>query len=135
MLATDEKASHRSSGEERGRPGEVREMNDDEGLPSAAAVGPGFTRRAVVLEPGASRPSCDEDWHDALVIVERGEVDLECTAGGRRRFGAGAVLWLTGIRLAALHNVGAEPVVLIAVTRCRAGPELGGAIGPAEGAT
>jgi hypothetical protein len=134
MRTTDEKALPRSSVEERGRPAEVREMDDDEGLPSAAG-GPGFTRRAVVVEPGASRPSRDEEWHDALVIVERGEVDLECTAGGRRRFGAGAVLWLTGIRLAALHNVGAEPVVLIAVTRCRAGPELGGAIGPAEGAT
>ena len=100
-------------------------MDDDVGMPSVAAPGPGFARRTVVLEPGTSRRSSDAEWDDALVVVERGEVDLECTAGGRRRFAAGAVLWLTGISLAALHNVGSEPVVLVALTRCRAEPEEG----------
>ena len=103
--------------------------DDDGGLPSVA-VGPGFARRTVVLGPGVSRRSHDAEWDDALVIVERGEVGLECTAGGRRRFGAGSVLWLTGISLAALHNEGTEPVVLIAVTRSCAGPQVGGEAGP-----
>ena len=82
----------------------------------------GFTRRTVVLEPGTSRPPHDAEWHDALVLVVQGAVDLECAAGGRRRFGAGAVLWLTGIDVRVLHNVGVEPVVLVAVTRSRARP-------------
>ena len=69
--------------------------------------------------PGESRPSGDADWRDALVIVERGDVELECAAGGRRRFSGGAVLWLEGIDLRVLHNVGDGPVVLLAVSRRR----------------
>jgi quercetin dioxygenase-like cupin family protein len=92
----------------------------------------GFARRTVVLEPGVSRRSHDAEWHDAIVVVEAGDVELECAAGGRRRFTAGAVLWLAGIDLRALHNVGPDPVVLLAVSRRRdAGlhapaPTLGG---------
>lgn len=82
-----------------------------------AAVPPGFARRTVVLHPGASRPSDEAEWHGAIVMVERGDVELECAAGGRRRFAAGAVLWLAGIELRVLHNVGAGPVVLVAVSR------------------
>jgi quercetin dioxygenase-like cupin family protein len=77
-----------------------------------------FVRRTVVLDPGESRPSHDAEWHDAIVMVECGDVELECAAGGRRRFAAGAVLWLTGIDIRVLHNVGAGPVVLVAVSRC-----------------
>jgi len=83
------------------------------------AEGTGFVRRTVVLDPGESRPSHDDEWRDALVTVECGEVDLECAAGGRRRFAAGAVLWLTGIDIRVLHNVGVDPVVLVAVSRRR----------------
>jgi hypothetical protein len=72
-----------------------------------------------VLESGQSRPSGDAEWRDALVIVERGDVELECAAGGRRRFSGGAVLWLEGIDLRMLHNVGDEPAVLLAVSRRR----------------
>jgi hypothetical protein len=81
--------------------------------------GPGFRRRTVVLGPGESRPSGDAEWRDALVVVERGDVELECAAGGRRRFSGGAVLWLAGIDLRVLHNVGDEAVVLLAVSRRR----------------
>ena len=89
-------------------------------------TGAGFARHTVVLEPGTSRPSHDAEWHDALVLLVQGDVDLECAAGGRRRFHAGAVLWLAGIDLRVLHNVGADPVVLVAVSRrpvegCRGG--------------
>ena len=77
----------------------------------------GFTQRTVVLKPGTSRPSGDAEWHDAIVLVESGDVELECAAGGRRRFAAGAVLWLAGIDLRVLHNVGAGPVVLLAISR------------------
>jgi hypothetical protein len=92
--------------------------DDDVGplLPGAEA---GFRRRSIVLEPGESRPSGDAEWRDALVIVERGDVELECSAGGRRRFCGGAVLWLENIDLRVLHNVGDGPVVLLAVSRRR----------------
>jgi quercetin dioxygenase-like cupin family protein len=76
-----------------------------------------FDRRVVVLEPGASRPTHDAEWRDALVMITCGDVDLECSAGGRRRFAAGAVLWLAGIDIRVLHNVGVDPVVLVAVSR------------------
>jgi len=91
----------------------------DETSPLLPGRGSGFRRRSVVLESGQSRPSGDAEWRDALVIVERGDVELECAAGGRRRFSGGAVLWLEGIDLRMLHNVGDEPAVLLAVSRRR----------------
>ncbi len=94
-------------------------MRDDEACPLLPGCGPGFRRRSVVLEPGESRRSGDTEWRDALVVVERGDVELECAAGGRRRFSGGAVLWLEGIDLRVLHNVGDGPVVLLAVRRRR----------------
>jgi hypothetical protein len=90
---------------------------DDASGPAAPRVA--FARRTVVLESGTSRPSDDAEWRDALVLLVQGDVDLECTAGGRRRYHAGAVLWLAGIDLKALHNVGVDPVVLLAVSRRR----------------
>ena len=94
-------------------------MRGDEADGHLPGLGSGFRRRSVVLEPGESRPSGDAEWRDALVIVERGDVELECAAGGRRRFCEGAVLWLQGIDLRVLHNVGDGPAVLLAVSRRR----------------
>ncbi len=76
-----------------------------------------FRLRGVTLEPGDTHPFREEDWDDALVVVERGEIELECRAGIRRRFPAGAIMWLQGMNLHALHNPGAEPTVLSAVSR------------------
>ena len=76
-----------------------------------------FARRQVVLDPGDRRPYSQHEWDDALVIVKRGEVDLECRSGGRMRFIAGDMLWLTGLPLRALRNPGQEPAVLVAISR------------------
>jgi quercetin dioxygenase-like cupin family protein len=76
-----------------------------------------FRLRGVTLEPGGSRPYRAEEWDGALVVVETGEIELECRAGGRRRFPAGAIMWLEGMDLHALHNPGVEPTVLSAVSR------------------
>jgi quercetin dioxygenase-like cupin family protein len=76
-----------------------------------------FRMRGVTLAPGSSRPFRADDWADALVVVEQGEVELECRAGVRHRFGAGAVMWLQGMDLHALHNPGGEATVLSAVSR------------------
>ena len=97
-------------------------MPGDEVGPLPLGAAAGFRRRLVLLEPGESRCSGDAEWRDALVVVEQGDVELECAAGGRRRFSGGAVLWLEGIDLRVLHNVGAGPVVLLAVSRRRAEP-------------
>jgi hypothetical protein len=83
----------------------------------ARATGVGFDVRRVVIAPGATQPFVEDEWRDAIVGVESGEVELECSAGGRRCFGPGAVLWLAGLSLCALHACGEAPAVLIAVSR------------------
>jgi hypothetical protein len=83
---------------------------------------PGFELRTVAVEPGDELPYRDDDWRDALVIVERGELDIECVRGGHRQFRSGAILWLTGLPLRMLRNLGSEPVVIAAVSRKPAGP-------------
>ncbi|MET7638759.1 hypothetical protein [Streptomyces sp. NPDC005438] len=80
-------------------------------------AGPGFDSRTVVLPPGSSRPYVPEEWADALVIVRYGELELECPAGGRRRFRTGATLWFAGLPLRRLHNPGAVRTVLLSVFR------------------
>lgn len=79
--------------------------------------GGSFDRRIVVVEAGDTLAYHAEDWRDALVVVEHGEIALECTEGGRRRFAAGAVLFLTGLPLVALHNEGTGAAVVVAVRR------------------
>lgn len=78
---------------------------------------PGFAFRAVAVEAGGERIYDEAEWHDALVVVTRGEIELECLGGSRRRFERGDVLWLVGLPLRSLHNGGDEPAVLVAVSR------------------
>jgi hypothetical protein len=81
-----------------------------------------FELRVTRVAPGHTLAYRDSDWRDALVVVERGAVELEWLGGARQRFGCGAVLWLAGLRLRALDNRGFEPAVLLAVSRRRAVP-------------
>ena len=76
-----------------------------------------FLRREVIVEPGAERPYDPGEWFDALVMVEHGEIELACHAGGLARFTRGDVLWLTGLPVRALRNPGPDPAVLVAVSR------------------
>jgi quercetin dioxygenase-like cupin family protein len=78
---------------------------------------PAFRLRVVAVAPGAERPYEPAEWKDAMVVVERGEIELETVRDGRRRYERGDVLWLTGLPLRALRNRGGEPAVLVAVTR------------------
>jgi quercetin dioxygenase-like cupin family protein len=80
-------------------------------LPSA------FERRVIVVAPGGARPFHAAEWQDAIVVVERGRVDVECAGGTRRSFGRGDVLCLDGLPVRRLHNHGSAPAVLITVTR------------------
>jgi quercetin dioxygenase-like cupin family protein len=76
-----------------------------------------FVLKILTLQPGDEEPYRDADWADTIVIVERGELELECNAGGHRRFQRGAILWFAGLSLRTLRNCGHEPVVLTAVSR------------------
>jgi quercetin dioxygenase-like cupin family protein len=78
---------------------------------------PSFVLRVVTLAPHSEQPYREEDWSDAIVIVEQGELELECRAGGRKRFQRGAILWLVGLPLRILRNRGDEPTVIAAVSR------------------
>jgi hypothetical protein len=71
----------------------------------------------VTLAPGDERPFHENEWQDAIVLVETGELELECHRGGRRHFDAGAILWMAGLDLRTLRNRGREPLVLIAISR------------------
>jgi hypothetical protein len=80
---------------------------------------PSFELRVVAVAPGHERSYDEAEWRGALVVVERGEIELECLAGNRLSCGAGSVLWLVGLPLRALHNRGPETAVLAAVTKRR----------------
>jgi hypothetical protein len=73
----------------------------------------------VALEPGGTLAYDEAEWRDALVTVERGEVELEMTCGRSCFFQSGDLLWLEGLPLARLHNRGEEPTVLVAASRNR----------------
>ena len=83
----------------------------------------GFELRTVTMEVGAARIYNEAEWRDALVVVARGEIELESVSGDSRRFGRGSVLCLIGLPLRALRSRGAEPAVLVAVAR-RSGDEF-----------
>ncbi|HEX6679144.1 MAG TPA: hypothetical protein VF063_00730 [Gaiellaceae bacterium] len=78
---------------------------------------PRFRRVKTAVAPGATRPYDEAEWRDALVVVERGEIELECVAGTCGTFRRGAILWLTGLPVRALHNRGRDPAVLVAIFR------------------
>jgi hypothetical protein len=78
---------------------------------------PPFRLRVVTLAPGRKLAFDAAEWRDALVVVEGGEIELECLSGASARFGRGDVLWLVGLRLRAVQNPGREPALLVAVSR------------------
>jgi quercetin dioxygenase-like cupin family protein len=75
-----------------------------------------FRRRVVELAPGEELDIDAGRWRDALLLLESGEVELECVAGERSRFAAGAVLCLPPpVRF--LRNSDSEPARLITISR------------------
>lgn len=76
-----------------------------------------FTLLAVTVAPGTEQDLDAARWHDALVVVERGAIELDATDGSRASFATGAVLFLAGLPVRAVCNRGAEPAVLVAVRR------------------
>ncbi|MCW2882705.1 MAG: hypothetical protein JWQ95_6805 [Sphaerisporangium sp.] len=94
-------------------------MDGDPSLPSflGGRLPPSFELRTVVVAPGRARVYDEAEWRDAIVVVERGLIELCCTKGRRLEIGRGQVLWLHGLPVLALYNPGREPAVLAAVSR------------------
>jgi len=82
-----------------------------------APVPPAFAVAVVTVPAGAARIYDGDDWRDALVVLARGRLELEFHNGRRQQFERGAVLWLRELPLRALHCVGVEPAVLVAISR------------------
>ena len=73
----------------------------------------------MALAPGGTLRYDEEEWRDALVTVESGEIELQMKCGRSCFFQRGDLLWFQGLPLASLHNRGAEPTVLVAASRNR----------------
>jgi hypothetical protein len=96
-------------------------MDDGFGRGRVALLGrrlpPPFRLRTVAVGPGRALAFDEAEWRDALVVVERGEIELECLGGSSQRFGRGDFLCLDGLPLRTLRNPGREPALLLAVSR------------------
>ena len=77
----------------------------------------GFQLRTVTLQPGDALPYHPADWHRALVVVEVGDLEVECRSGTRAWFAEGAVLVLSGLDPRRLRNPGSTPLLLSALSR------------------
>ena len=77
----------------------------------------GFSRRLLRAGPGLELVLAPGSLPDAIVVVEEGVLELECTAGGRRRFGPGSMIPVARLPLTHLRSVGPAPLRLIAVSR------------------
>jgi hypothetical protein len=76
-----------------------------------------FRARAISIPAGETRSYDESEWRDALVLVEQGEVEIECLGGSCERFGRGALLCLASLPLRALRNPGSETTRLTAISR------------------
>jgi hypothetical protein len=79
---------------------------------------PSFVTRVITVPAGARRPQEDPaEWLDALLVVERGELEIELEDRTGCRLGRGAVLSLSGLPVRALKNPGPDATVLVGVWR------------------
>ena len=83
------------------------------------SIPPGFAVREVVVAPGEHLDYVATDWWDCIVTIASGVIDLASPSGVRATFLAGDILWLSGLPVSALENRGADPAVLVAVSRGR----------------
>jgi hypothetical protein len=83
----------------------------------AGSLPEGFARSVVTICVGGSVSCPGVIWGDALVVVGHGALEVETSDGSRTRFPTGAVLAVAELPASRLHNIGTEPVRLIAVRR------------------
>jgi hypothetical protein len=77
----------------------------------------GFSRRVLRVAPGFELGLEADDLSDAIVVVEQGELELECQAGTCRRFGCGSMIPIARLSITHVRSVGRGPLVLVAVSR------------------
>jgi hypothetical protein len=78
-----------------------------------------FSRRVLRVAPGLELGLEPGRLPDAILVVEQGELELECRAGTCRRFGRGSMIPIARLPIARLRSVGPCPLVLVAVWRAR----------------
>jgi 2-methylisocitrate lyase-like PEP mutase family enzyme len=79
----------------------------------------GFSRRIFRVAPGLELGLELDCPPDAIVVVEQGELEIECRAGACRRFARGSMIPIARLPIAYLRSVGPSPLVLVAVWRAR----------------
>jgi hypothetical protein len=84
-----------------------------------------FSVRRLWLAPGQQVAYRRAGWRDALVVVERGDLEVRYRDGDTARFGGGAVLWLDSLPVRSLRNPGHLDAVITAVSRAHAAPPTG----------
>ncbi len=77
----------------------------------------GFCRRVLRVAPGLGLDFAASGVPHAIVVVEEGGLELECTTGARRRFGRGSMIPSARLVVAHARSVGPGPLVLVAVSR------------------
>ena len=92
-------------------------MDDGEPISFLGRPALGGRVRVVVLPPADVLEYRCEQWADALVVVERGTLEVECRGGARARFRCGAMLAFAMVEPWRLHNPGDIPLVLSVLTR------------------
>jgi hypothetical protein len=83
----------------------------------ALRLPPWFERRTVTNGPGDELAAGDASWHDEIVSVEAGALEVAATDGVVVRLAMGAMLFLDGMAHVTLRNPGPEPTVLAAIRR------------------
>jgi hypothetical protein len=79
----------------------------------------GVLCRVVTIARRSERPYDESEWSGAFVVVEEGELELECLGGTRSCFASGSVLCFQRLGLRTLRNLGDEPVLLTAISRAQ----------------
>jgi hypothetical protein len=73
--------------------------------------------RVFAVAPGEERVYRAAEWRNALVVVERGQIELRCVNGTSWHFERGATLVLAGLPIRALRNDGIETTLIAALSR------------------
>lgn len=77
----------------------------------------GVRRRVVILLEGDAVTYRSDEWHEALIVLEEGEIEIECLTGHRITFKQGGVFCLNRLKARLLRNIGPGAAVLVAVSR------------------
>jgi hypothetical protein len=73
--------------------------------------------RIFAIAPGGERAYRAREWRNALVVVERGQLELRSLDDTRWHFERGATLFLAGLPIRALRNNGLETALICALSR------------------